>query len=221
MESTSQFRMPFLSLPPADALSSRRVANSSFAFGDHSLSINAVKRLPLLRKGITCTADNGSILNSKPSNVVLSSPSCTIPIEALTSLPIESPETEPTSESQSSINEELPTVSYEDLQYESGFLGAVPDKTKCSSDSSQMTMDYLCKILKSRVYDVAIESPLELANKLSQRMKNNIYLKREDMQQVPRPSSFFLSPSHLYFLSDSLLTPPFPSPLPSRCFPSS
>jgi len=47
-----------------------------------------------------------------------------------------------------------------------------------------MTTDYLKKILTARVYDVAIESPLELAPTLSQRMENNIYLKREDMQSV-------------------------------------
>jgi len=47
-----------------------------------------------------------------------------------------------------------------------------------------MTIDYLQKILTARVYDVAIESPLELAPTLSQRMENRIYFKREDMQSV-------------------------------------
>src|SRR3982751_4716893 len=47
-----------------------------------------------------------------------------------------------------------------------------------------MTTDYLQKILTARVYDVAVESPLELAPTLSQRMDNRIYLKREDMQSV-------------------------------------
>lgn len=47
-----------------------------------------------------------------------------------------------------------------------------------------MTTDYLQKILNARVYDVAIESPLELAPTLSQRMENRIYFKREDMQSV-------------------------------------
>jgi threonine dehydratase len=44
--------------------------------------------------------------------------------------------------------------------------------------------DYLKKILTSRVYDVAIESPLDLAPSLSERMDNRIYFKREDMQSV-------------------------------------
>ena len=44
--------------------------------------------------------------------------------------------------------------------------------------------DYLKKILCSRVYDVAIESPLDLAPMLSERMGNHIYFKREDMQSV-------------------------------------
>jgi threonine dehydratase len=47
-----------------------------------------------------------------------------------------------------------------------------------------MTTDYLKKILTARVYDVAIESPLELAPTLSQRFDNKIYFKREDMQSV-------------------------------------
>jgi threonine dehydratase len=47
-----------------------------------------------------------------------------------------------------------------------------------------MTIDYLKKILTSRVYDVARETPLELAPILSQRMQNRIYFKREDMQDV-------------------------------------
>lgn len=40
------------------------------------------------------------------------------------------------------------------------------------------------KILTARVYDVAQESPLELAKSLSRRYQNNIYLKREDLQAV-------------------------------------
>ena len=44
--------------------------------------------------------------------------------------------------------------------------------------------DYLKKILTSRVYDVAQESPLEVASVLSQRLGNTVLLKREDMQSV-------------------------------------
>src|ERR1043165_1229599 len=44
--------------------------------------------------------------------------------------------------------------------------------------------DYLERILNARVYDVAIESPLELAPNLTQRLGNNVLLKREDMQPV-------------------------------------
>src|SRR5438270_10501075 len=44
--------------------------------------------------------------------------------------------------------------------------------------------DYLERILKARVYDVATESPLELARALSARLKNRLLLKREDLQQV-------------------------------------
>lgn len=44
--------------------------------------------------------------------------------------------------------------------------------------------DYLVRILTSRVYDVAIESPLERAPNLSARMGNQVWLKREDLQSV-------------------------------------
>lgn len=47
-----------------------------------------------------------------------------------------------------------------------------------------MQIDYLKKILTSRVYDVAIETPLELAPALSERLDNQIFFKREDMQSV-------------------------------------
>ncbi len=44
--------------------------------------------------------------------------------------------------------------------------------------------DYLEKILKARVYDVAIESPLDQAALLSRRLGNRLLLKREDLQPV-------------------------------------
>jgi len=47
-----------------------------------------------------------------------------------------------------------------------------------------MHPDYLEKILNARVYDVAIESPLDLAPNLSARLRNTLLLKREDMQPV-------------------------------------
>ena len=44
--------------------------------------------------------------------------------------------------------------------------------------------DYLERILKARVYDVARESPLEPARALSKRLGNQLLLKREDLQAV-------------------------------------
>lgn len=43
---------------------------------------------------------------------------------------------------------------------------------------------YVKKILTSRVYDVARETPLQLAPQLSERLGNQILLKREDLQTV-------------------------------------
>ncbi|MEO7726235.1 MAG: pyridoxal-phosphate dependent enzyme, partial [Burkholderiales bacterium] len=47
-----------------------------------------------------------------------------------------------------------------------------------------MKIDYLERILTARVYDVAIETPLERAPNLSARLNNTLLLKREDMQSV-------------------------------------
>ncbi len=47
-----------------------------------------------------------------------------------------------------------------------------------------MTQKYIEKILSARVYDVAIESPLDYARRLSARLDNRILLKREDLQPV-------------------------------------
>jgi threonine dehydratase len=44
--------------------------------------------------------------------------------------------------------------------------------------------EYIERILRARVYDVAIESPLEPAVRLSRRLGNQILLKREDLQPV-------------------------------------
>ena len=53
-----------------------------------------------------------------------------------------------------------------------------------SAHSTSQFPDYLEKILNARVYDVAIETPLEIAPNLSARSGNRIWLKREDMQPV-------------------------------------
>lgn len=45
-------------------------------------------------------------------------------------------------------------------------------------------LDYLQRILTARVYDAAIESPLSLAQKLSARLGNRVWLKREDTQPI-------------------------------------
>ena len=65
-------------------------------------------------------------------------------------------------------------------------------------------LDYLQRILNARVYDVAIESPLDIATKLSSRLGNQVWLKREDKQPVHSfklrgayNKMFNLSPSEL------------------------
>ena len=47
-----------------------------------------------------------------------------------------------------------------------------------------MASPYIERILKARVYDVAIESPLDEAARLSRRLGNQVLLKREDLQPI-------------------------------------
>jgi threonine dehydratase len=47
-----------------------------------------------------------------------------------------------------------------------------------------MLHKYIERILRARVYDVAIESPLDHAPGLSRRLQNAVYIKREDLQPV-------------------------------------
>ncbi|KAI4364232.1 hypothetical protein MLD38_020354 [Melastoma candidum] len=78
----------------------------------------------------------------------------------------------------------LPKVSADSLQYPPGYLGAVPRDRVFSRGDFDNAMSYLTNILGSKVYDVARETPLQLATKLSERLGNNLYLKREDLQPV-------------------------------------
>lgn len=65
---------------------------------------------------------------------------------------------------------------------------------KPTGGDSDELFQYLVDILASPVYDVAIESPLELAEKLSDRLGVNFYIKREDKQRV----SFLVLVSHIF-----------------------
>jgi len=57
-------------------------------------------------------------------------------------------------------------------------------KQLAAVDTTLSQQDYLKKILNARVYDVARETELEFAPNLSARLRNRIYLKREDNQPV-------------------------------------
>jgi len=47
-----------------------------------------------------------------------------------------------------------------------------------------LSKNYLERILKARVYDVAVETPLEQARALSRRLGNRLLIKREDLQPI-------------------------------------
>ncbi|GLT25782.1 hypothetical protein SLA2020_008910 [Shorea laevis] len=94
------------------------------------------------------------------------------------------------SSSSSSIPDEVPSpspkrVSPNSLRYPPGYLGAVPERTVSEGNGDIINaMGYLTNMLSSKVYDVAVETPLEPAPKLSERLGINVFLKREDMQPV-------------------------------------
>jgi len=52
------------------------------------------------------------------------------------------------------------------------------------SDTQVLTTQYLELIQRARVYDVAIQTPLEGAPRLSRRLENKVLFKREDLQPV-------------------------------------
>ena len=56
----------------------------------------------------------------------------------------------------------------------------------CETVPVKQTMldELLREILSSRVYDVAKETPLESAAKLTSRLENRVSLKREDLQPI-------------------------------------
>ncbi|GAA0152500.1 dehydratase [Lithospermum erythrorhizon] len=80
----------------------------------------------------------------------------------------------------------LRKVAPSSMQCEAGFLvrneGVINGGGEVVDGLS--AMEYLTNILASKVYDVAVETPLQLATKLSQRLGVNIWLKREDLQPV-------------------------------------
>ena len=65
----------------------------------------------------------------------------------------------------------------------SGIAG-IPPVAALSKSAQAIAGAYLRKILTARVYDVAVETPLELAKNLSRRVGNQVLLKREDTQSV-------------------------------------
>jgi hypothetical protein len=50
--------------------------------------------------------------------------------------------------------------------------------------ASSLLQTYLDRILKARVYEVAVQTPLEVAPRLSRRLGAQVLLKREDQQPV-------------------------------------
>ncbi len=61
----------------------------------------------------------------------------------------------------------------------------IPDYTRPSARMLQVDAESMLRlILTSRVYDVAQETPMEVAPRLSKRLQNTVVLKREDLQPI-------------------------------------
>ena len=75
-----------------------------------------------------------------------------------------------------------PTTPAQDLRV--GQRQAQPPRRLPNAIKINMPIEYLKRILQSRVYDVARETPLDPAPALSRRLGNRVLLKREDLQPV-------------------------------------
>ncbi|WVZ18360.1 hypothetical protein V8G54_005682, partial [Vigna mungo] len=77
-----------------------------------------------------------------------------------------------------------PWISPNSLQYPPGYVGAVPHRSQSDSGGEGVmnSLSYLTNILTSKVYDVAVEPPLQLAPKLSEKFGVKVWPKREDLQ---------------------------------------
>ena len=71
----------------------------------------------------------------------------------------------------------------EDMILEPGELGTVSRGVMRAEDAERLNW-YLRAILTANVYDVAVESPLEAAPKITEKYGVKIHLKREDLQPV-------------------------------------
>ncbi|XP_059296282.1 threonine dehydratase 1 biosynthetic, chloroplastic isoform X1 [Lycium ferocissimum] len=99
---------------------------------------------------------------------ILSSPTSTV-TEPLPASPVTAP------------SAPLLRVSPSELECEPVYL--IPN-TPVLGTGGVVGYEYLTNILSSKVYDVAYETPLQKAPKLSERLGVNVWLKREDLQPV-------------------------------------
>lgn len=98
--------------------------------------------------------------------------------------PVRSPPSQPLGHLSSSP---LLSVSPSSLQCEPGYLvpnSPLREDNGAVREETLTAMEYLTNILSSKVYEVAYESPLQHATKLSDRLGVKVWLKREDFQPV-------------------------------------
>ena len=70
------------------------------------------------------------------------------------------------------------------MPYSVGSLQMRRNSRSAPSQPSTAMHDYPKMILSARVYDVAIESPLDRMPRMSERLGATVFLKREDLQPV-------------------------------------
>lgn len=109
-----------------------------------------------------------AFIRAKATEILSSPATVTEPLKAE---PVEAPE----------APVPLLRVSPSSLQCEPGYL--IPN-TPVLGTGGVSGYEYLTNILSSKVYDVAYETPLQKAPKLSERLGVNVWLKREDLQPV-------------------------------------
>src|SRR5699024_9554026 len=60
----------------------------------------------------------------------------------------------------------------------------LPTDATDPAQAENLSNGYLKRILRARVYQVAVETPLSYAHELSRELGNTVHIKREDMQPV-------------------------------------
>ena len=158
--------------PAAPAIAAS--ARSSFGVGPGPASSKAAR--PGLRSGKSLVFDKSSLRGGALRPRVIS-PESPPQVAQGPSVYLPNPPTHNTA------GDPIKEVMPEDMVLREGELGTVTRAVSSTEDAERLNW-YLRAILTANVYDVAVESALDYAPRLSERIGAKIHFKREDLQPV-------------------------------------